>query len=254
MKRIKKNMFRFGEKDFDLDYMKWGFHDKETQINEAKSILNILKPKKKLKILDLGCGIGTHAVYWAKKSHSVTGEDISKTFINKAKANAKQEKTDVTFIACGINDLNFKNEFDLITSIEFFPSEMNILRKIYKFLCKNGHFIFDVRNPDNPKIKKRTGNWRSWEERYGKFYLERHETNITTGIHVDAWITIDLRKKIIEEKISKGKASQSKLISRDKIKILKSIGFKKIELRTMDGKKFKKGEKPYWLWCIAKKY
>ncbi len=70
MKRIRKNMFRYGEKNFDLDYMKWGFHDKETQINEAKSILNILKPKKKLKILDLGCGLVTalykKRTFWSK--------------------------------------------------------------------------------------------------------------------------------------------------------------------------------------------
>ena len=32
MKRIRTEMSRYGEPDFDSNYAKWGFHDKETPL------------------------------------------------------------------------------------------------------------------------------------------------------------------------------------------------------------------------------
>ena len=85
MKRVQSRMFRYGEADFDSDYLKWGFHDKDTQINEARSVLKLLDVKGPLRILDLACGTGRHAIYWAEQGHRVTGVDISETFIRIAK-------------------------------------------------------------------------------------------------------------------------------------------------------------------------
>ncbi len=52
-RRTRREKIRYGDPEFDSRYVEWGFHDRETQIGEARAIL------------DLACGIGTHAIYWA---------------------------------------------------------------------------------------------------------------------------------------------------------------------------------------------
>ena len=81
LKRIRREAIRFGDAEFDRDYMEWGFHDQDTQIGEAQAVLNILQLTKPVNILDLACGVGTHAIHWARQGHRVTGVDISETFI-----------------------------------------------------------------------------------------------------------------------------------------------------------------------------
>ena len=63
MKRIKKPMHRYGKAAFDRDYLRWGFHDAQTQAEEADSVLRIVGEEGPLRILDLACGTGVHAVH-----------------------------------------------------------------------------------------------------------------------------------------------------------------------------------------------
>lgn len=243
-------MFRYGERDFDLDYLKWGFHGRDVQIEEAQSILSTVKPKTPVRILDLACGIGTHAIHWAKQGHRVTGLDISETFISKARETAIEEKVNVEFVVKDINTLGYEGQFDIVTWIEnsFFNEE--IARRIHKFLCNGGYFVFDVRNPENSKAIKNGSDWRTWREENGIFSLESHVTNTDTGQREDTWITIDPERQTIEEKSN---ASRPVTLD-DKMEMLKRAGYKDIELRTMKGVDFTGGSEPYWLWAVASKY
>ena len=81
----------------------------------------ILPTDKSLRILELNCGTGEDAVYFAKKGHHVTATDLSEEMVDVAKQK---------FIAHGLEDLvetfpmdireisrvQFKVEFDLIFS------------------------------------------------------------------------------------------------------------------------------------------
>lgn len=148
-----------------------------------------------------------------------------------------------------INTLEYQDDFDLVIWIEMSFFNDDIVHNIHRFLHKDGHLIFDVRNPENPKAKKREGNWRTWREENGIFYLERHEINDETGEQEDVWITIDTRKGEMVEKFGGGK----KITLNDKIEILKKTGFSNIELMTIGGNAFTHGEEPYWLWVVAEK-
>ena len=97
MKRIRVPMHRYGEADFDKEYMNWGLHDRETQAREAESLSQLLD--KECGILDLACGIGAHAIHWAKRGHAVTAVDLSETLIGKAREMAAGEGVDVEFKA-----------------------------------------------------------------------------------------------------------------------------------------------------------
>ncbi len=248
MKRITLPMFRYGEADFDAGYLQWGLHDRDTQLHEADSILNILQPSTPLRILDLACGIGTHAVRWAKRGHAVTGVDISETFVRQARQAAEKEGVAAEFLVRDIRTLEYEGQFDVVTWIEssFFDEEM--ARRIHRALRPGGAFIADVRNPEHPRTRSRSGNWRTWREEDGIFCLERHETDPATGRHEDAWITIDPQREVIEEKVSAGEGSGK---GAGQAETLRQVGFRRVELRTLEGEPFEGGEEPYWLWLVA---
>ena len=49
-------------------------------------------------ILDMGCGTGRHSVALAQRGFAVTGVDLSEDMLEKARARAEAENTNVTFI------------------------------------------------------------------------------------------------------------------------------------------------------------
>lgn len=113
VKRIKKPMFRYGEADFDAGYLRWGLHDPETQAEEARSVLRIAGDGPPLRILDLACGAGAHAVHWAREGHEVTAVDLSETFVARGRQAAREEGLAVEFIAADVTSLPCRGGYDL---------------------------------------------------------------------------------------------------------------------------------------------
>ena len=152
MHRVSMPMHRYGEPDFDREYLEWGFHDPETQIREAASILRIVRAQHPLHILDLACGTGTHAVHWAEQGHRVTAIDLSETFIAEARKRAAERGVEVDFRVCDITTLDDCDAYDVVTWIEqsFFAQEM--VCDIHRALKEDGCFVFDDRNPNHPRL------------------------------------------------------------------------------------------------------
>lgn len=109
---------------------------------------------KKIKILDIGCGTGRHAIELAKRGYSVTGVDLSESMIKKAGENAAKEDLDIDFRKADARNLPFEKDFDLVIMIceGAFPlmetDEMNfqILQNAAKALKSDGKLIFTTLN------------------------------------------------------------------------------------------------------------
>ena len=69
----------------------------------------------KLKVLDLGTGTGTCALFCARKGSNSLGVDISKTAINMARANNDNLKLNAEFLEADILNLKLDKRFNLIT-------------------------------------------------------------------------------------------------------------------------------------------
>jgi SAM-dependent methyltransferase len=240
---------RYGDPDFDREYLEWGFHDPETQIREAASILRNVRAQHPLNILDLACGTGTHAIYWAEQGHRVTAVDLSGTFIAEARKRAIERGVEVDFRVCDITTLDYEGAFDVVTWIEQSFFTQGIVSAVHRALADEGLFIFDDRNPDHPRTQKRTGNWRTWREQDGVFYLERHETDKESGEREDVWIAIDPDKALITEKSNRFKP----ISLDDKLGMLKRAGFIHAKLCTMEGAPLPGDDGPYWLWVIGRR-
>ncbi len=111
--------------------------------------------KKGIKILDIGCGTGRHAVELATRGYQVTGVDLSDSMIQKARQNAKQQQAHVIFEKHDARALPYTSEFDLAIMLcgGAFPlmetDEMNyrILKNASKALKqKNSKLIFATLN------------------------------------------------------------------------------------------------------------
>ena len=109
---------------------------------------------KSVRILDVGCGTGRHAIELASRGYSVTGIDLSEAQLAKAGRVAESRHLDVRFIRKDARDFNFNGEFDLAIMIceGAFPlmetDEMNcrILENAFNSLSDKGKLIFTTLN------------------------------------------------------------------------------------------------------------
>jgi len=124
-------------------------------IGECDFIEKEIGYNRGLKILDIGCGTGRHAIELAKRGYQVTGIDLSESMLQKARINAKRQHVQVTFEQHDARKLPFTSEFDVALMIceGAFPlmetDEMNfqILENASNALkSKNSTFIFTTLN------------------------------------------------------------------------------------------------------------
>ena len=123
-------------------------------VGEVDFIEKELEFDKLKHILDIGCGTGRHAIELAKHGYKVTGVDLSKSQLQRAKEKAQDAKLEIEFIQKDARELDFKELFDMVIMIcgGGFPlmetDEMNfkILQNAAKALKENGKFIFTTLN------------------------------------------------------------------------------------------------------------
>ena len=105
---------------------------------------NSSKPLKKLKILDIGCGGGLLCEPLSKLGATLTGIDPSKNNIEVAKLHSKKMNLNIKYICCAPENLNKKNEFDVILNLEVIEhvSNVNLFIKNCSNLIKKEGIMF----------------------------------------------------------------------------------------------------------------
>ena len=109
---------------------------------------------KALRILDVGCGTGRHAIELTRRGYTVTGVDLSGSQLARAREKAAQQGLDIDFQQLDARNLPFEAQFDAAIMLceGGFPlmetDEMNfeILKSVAKALKPPGTFIFTTLN------------------------------------------------------------------------------------------------------------
>jgi ubiquinone/menaquinone biosynthesis C-methylase UbiE len=114
---------------------------------ELKTILPDFNNKN---VLDLGCGYGWHCRYAsANNAKLIVGVDISDKMLKKAVSMTKNEN--IQYIHKPIEELEFNEScFDIVISslaIHYIEPYSELIKKIYRWLGKNGFFVFSVEHP-----------------------------------------------------------------------------------------------------------
>lgn len=123
-------------------------------IGECDFIEEEVNHLKGIKILDIGCGTGRHSIELAKRGYQVTGVDLSKSLLGRAKEKARDQGQKVDFQLRDARDLDFDQKFDLVIMLceGAFPlmetDEMNfqILENAARSLNSKGKLIFTTLN------------------------------------------------------------------------------------------------------------
>lgn len=125
--------------------------DRGKFLNDSRleAVASIASLNNSGRVLDLGCGRGELAYYFAQQGFRVTAVDYSKEAIELAERCFKDEevlKSRVEFICDDINSIVLSEQYDLVVASDLIehlsPLEVEMLyQKVKKHLKKNGLFI-----------------------------------------------------------------------------------------------------------------
>lgn len=139
-------------------------------------IMKILPPVKPYRVLDIGCGEGKDAVFFAKCGYQVTAFDLSEQGIEKSKRLADYNEVDVRFFKADIFDYRPDTEFDIIFSSGVFhfidrPGRKEICDSLKEHTTSGGINALNVfvkkpfikRAPDSTEDEDKRQPWHSGE-------------------------------------------------------------------------------------------
>lgn len=92
-------------------------------IRMAREILTFMPPDKPINILEIGCGDGQEAVFFARNGYIVSAFDIDEERIAGAKKLAENVGVDVNFFCADVLNYKIESEFDVI----YFSGTMHLI-------------------------------------------------------------------------------------------------------------------------------
>jgi SAM-dependent methyltransferase len=131
---------------------------------------------RSLKILDIGCGTGRHALELTKRGYTVTGVDLSGNQIKRAKEKAHEAGLSIDFQIQDARKLPFDGEFDLaimlceggFSLMETDEMNFDILKSAAKALKGKGKFIFTTLNGLFPLFHSVSEFYKSAQQKEGQ--------------------------------------------------------------------------------------
>lgn len=123
-------------------------------IGECDFIEKEIEYDKSVRILDIGCGTGRHAIELGQRGYSVVGIDLSESQLHRARQKATEQHLEIVFERHDARSLSFAGEFNAVIMIceggfsLMETDEMNfrILENAANALMANGKLIFTTLN------------------------------------------------------------------------------------------------------------
>ena len=103
--------------------------------------------------LELGCGMGSNAVWLAERGWRVTAMDFSENAIEKARQLARERGVDVEFVIADASSYQTDGEYDLVTSfyVQLSPEQrVKMLPLAGEALAPGGTLLFVSHDRSNP--------------------------------------------------------------------------------------------------------
>ncbi len=124
----------------------------ESEVEFVRTTLG-LKPGQK--VLDLCCGQGRHAVPLARGGLSVTGLDMTESYLELANSAALEAGVEIETVVGDMREIHYENEFDAVinmfTAFGYFDDEADdqrVLDGAARALKPGGRILLDLLNRD----------------------------------------------------------------------------------------------------------
>lgn len=190
---------------------------------EAEQILALLSIGDGAHVLDLPCGVGRHALEFARRGHTVAGIDRTASYIERARAEAERQCLDVTFEVGDMREVCLPDTFDVVLnlfgSFGYFADaadDRTVVEHMYASLRRGGQFLIETMGKE---ILARDFHARDWSED-GDLLLLSERTIVENWSRVDTrWIVIRGTERF-EHRVSVRSYSAAELTS-----LLASCGF-----------------------------
>lgn len=98
------------EERYKTDGYYWGIQPSDM----CYEVMKLCPSTKPLRLLDVACGEGKDAVFFAKNGYNVTAFDAAHSGLEKARQLADHMQVDVNFFQADMLDFRLDNEFDII--------------------------------------------------------------------------------------------------------------------------------------------
>jgi ubiquinone/menaquinone biosynthesis C-methylase UbiE len=198
---------------------------------EARLVRRALRLRKGQHVLDVPCGMGRLAVPLAKMGMTVTGVDLTPSYIRHARKRARAEGVDIRFIESDMRRIDFEGEFDgafnWFGSFGYFSRADNLAftRRVLKALKPGGRFLVEGIN-------------RTWL----LAHFLSHGEEETAGVRISHNARFDRRTSRIYDTwlMTKGRRTEQHTISMQMYDgseisdLLRRAGFKQIEVYGRD--------------------
>lgn len=162
--------------DYDRRYNAEEYYWGLTPNRICYDIMKIMPPIRPYRVLDMGCGEGKDAVFFAKCGYAVTAFDISEQGIEKSKRLADFNKVDVRFFKADLFDYRPDTEYDIIFCsgvLHFIPpaGREELFDSLKAHTTDSGLNALNVfvkkpfitRAPDSTRDEEKRQLWRSGE-------------------------------------------------------------------------------------------
>lgn len=100
------------EKKYATQEYYWGLRPNRL----CYEVMKLMPPIRPYKVLDIGCGEGKDAVFFAKNGYMVSAFDASEKGLEKAKDLARIHNVEIHFFQADVNEYELNEEYDIIFS------------------------------------------------------------------------------------------------------------------------------------------
>lgn len=168
--------------DYEERYKTEGYYWGLNPSPMCYEIMKLRPPVRPLKLLDIGCGEGKDAVFFAKNGYIVSAFDIAEAGLEKGKLLAEQCGTYVDFFKADATDYRLEDTYDIIFSsgiFHFIKPEVReeLLDNLKAHTNENGLHAINV-FVRKPFIKSKTEHRFAWKS--GELFLHYHDWKFHT--------------------------------------------------------------------------
>lgn len=139
---MNKNIY--DEKYHQKDYY-WG----KVPSKICYKVLELFPPARRVTLLDIGCGEGRNAIFFAKNGYEVTAFDLSPNGVEKTKKMASEAGVSLEVFQADLNKYRLDKNYNILFSggvLHYIPEDLrNEIFENYKsHTLKNGLNVFSV--------------------------------------------------------------------------------------------------------------